>query len=114
MTEEINIQRYGMNCTGAEDYYSPRREYALNEVGKQLISAFFNIEIKDKKIWLTPKTIDDLLIFNAFVEGFNYVIANYDDDITTLYATDEDQAVKNSLNTASGVYVNPKLFLPSH
>lgn len=114
MTTEINIQRYGLTNTGNEDYLSPRKEYALNDAGLAVLRQFFNINITDFSIWLTPKTVEDLLIFNAFSEGFNYVLANSDDDVTTLYASDDDKFIQDNLETASGVYINPKLFLPSH
>lgn len=115
MTEEINIQRYGITNTGNEDFYSPRKEYRLNPDGKLILSLFFNALIPNELIWLTPKTIEDLLIFNAFTEGFNYIIAaTNDDDVTTLYASDDLIEVQKNLDLASGVYINPRLFLPPH
>lgn len=114
MVEEINIQRYGMVSTGNEDLFSPRKEYRLDNTGKLVLSLFFNMPITNELIWLTSKTINDLLIFNAFAEGFKYVIADPNsDDVTTLYATDGANFIHEKLETASGVYINPKLFLPT-
>lgn len=114
---ELNIQKLGMTHRGIEDTHSPRKEYQLNENSRKLLSTFFNIPLSNriKTIWLTPATIEDLLIFHAFtMENFKMVFVIPTDEHRTLYGSNEDDAIISAVKASIESYINPKLFIQTH
>jgi len=112
---ELTIQRYGLVATGQEDYYTPRKQYLFNRRGGDKLTEFFNQPMdNNKSIWLTPACIEDFLVFCAFNEGFKCVFIILEGDIRSLWTTDDDKAIEKLAQSEFSVYINPKLFLPSH
>lgn len=113
---ELSVQYIGLTPSGLEDVHSPRREYRLTDDGAKNLSNFFHFTLPKKTtvIWLTPATIEDLLIFHAFnVDNLKAVFITSDDH-RTLYGTNDDATIENSVASNLEVYINPKLFLQTH
>ena len=125
MTELTPIA-LGLTPTGNENRYDPRREYSFNTAGRYNLCHFLNIDasILDKQperlIWLTPRFIEDLLIFHAFqVKNRKAVIVSMKIDAAgtsrVLSASDDTDLINKLIKgTEAEVYVNPQLFLPTH
>lgn len=113
---ELSVQYIGLTPSGVEEVHSPRREYRLTNDGAKNLSNFFHFIIpkKTEVIWLTPATIEDLLIFHAFnVDNLKAVLITTD-DCRTLYGTNDDTIIEDSIASDLEVYINPKLFLQTH
>lgn len=114
----INI---GLTPTGYECRYDPRREYKYTKQSLYILADFFHINPDslrnntNKTIWLTKATIEDLLIYHSFVEGHKAVIIRTDDNLRELFSCDDETIIEQTINTSNDiVFINPKLFLPTH
>lgn len=126
MTDELTPIQLGLTPTGSENRYDPRKEYRFNTDGRYNLCHFLNIpadtlwNMRDRTIWLTPRFIEDLLIFHAFqVKNRKAVIVSMQIDAAgtsrVLSATDDTDLINKLIgSTAAEVYVNPQLFLPTH
>ena len=126
MTDELTPIQLGLTPTGSENRYDPRREYRFNTDGRYNLCHFLNIpadtlwNIRDRTIWLTPRFIEDLLIFHAFqVKNRKAVIVSMQIDATgtsrVLSASDDTNLINELIKESKAeVYVNPQLFLPTH
>lgn len=125
MTELTPIA-LGLTPTGNENRYDPRREYSFNTAGRYNLCHFLNIDAStldkqpERLIWLTPRFIEDLLIFHAFqVKNRKAVIVSMKIDAAgtsrVLSASDDTDLINKLIKgTEAEVYVNPQLFLPTH
>jgi len=126
MTDELTPILLGLTPTGQENLYDPRKEYRFNTTGRYNLCHFLNIDActldkqPERTIWLTPRFIEDLLIFHAFqVKNRKAVIVSMQTDTVgtsrVFSATDDTDLINKMINsTDTEVYVNPQLFLPTH
>lgn len=123
---ELTPIALGLTPTGNENRYDPRKEYHFNTDGRYNLCHFLNIpadtlwNMRDRTIWLTPRFIEDLLIFHAFnVKNHKAVVVSTQVDAAgtsrVLSASDDTHTINALINgTEAEVYVNPQLFLPTH
>lgn len=117
MRQNLNPIRIGLTPTGVENSFDPRREYAVTEAGKSTLIDFFQLsdEPKINKIWLTPATMEDLLIFHAFkVTKSRAVIIKDIDGDRVIESTELEYDIHRALKTNSEVLINPELYITAH
>lgn len=126
MTDELTPILLGLTPTGQENLYDPRKEYRFNTTGRYNLCHFLNIDActldkqPERTIWLTPRFIEDLLIFHAFqVKNRKAVIVSMQTDTVgtsrVFSATDDTDLINKTItSTEAEVYVNPQLFLTTH
>jgi hypothetical protein len=118
---ELTPISIGLTPTGYECQYDPRREYRYTNPSMYSLADFFHISPDalrnntEKTIWLTKATVEDLLIYQSFKEDHKAVIIRTDDTIRELFISDDEKEIETFVNTPDTVvFINPKLFLPTH
>lgn len=113
---ELLTSLLGIYETIEKDQHSPRRKYSLDRNGRYQLAAFFGIDPSAlnryfvNEIWLTPATIEDLLIYAAFHDDKQkFVVINDVDGKRKLFAFSDVDIAKRLNREGSHVLVNPNV-----
>lgn len=115
---ELTAKDLGLTLTGARDQLTPRQEYQFNSDGRYLIAEFFILSPQiflgaiPRTIWLTPATVEDLLIYFAFVKKthkYVHIDEAKETRTRTIFAFNDSQQAKQLFAEGQNVLVNPSL-----
>jgi hypothetical protein len=111
----LHISNLGITLTGREKPMDPRKEYKASIKGFHILADFFGIPPRtfqnmDTTIWLTPATVEDLLILHTFaVEKCRFIVISTQTTNHVLYRElyAENDPAEAKLALANGDKVLP-------
>ena len=113
----LHISDLGITLTGREKPMDPRKEYKASIKGFHILADFFGIppgtfQNLDTTIWLTPATVEDLLILHAFtVDKCRFIVISTQKTnhvvYRELYAENDPEKAKLALANGDKILPNP-------